>query len=83
MNRGVFRCLHKLRTMPRSPRLPAQTRPMTQATIFGCSTNSQVGSIGASNNNVQTSDKDSKGCYATDNFRNHYGEDACVDYTVG
>ena len=25
--RGIFRCIHKLRTMPRSPPLPAQTRP--------------------------------------------------------
>ena len=30
-DRGVFRCLHKLRTMPRSPRLPAQTRQYQQS----------------------------------------------------
>jgi hypothetical protein len=30
-DRGVFRCCHKLRTMPRSPRLPAQTRQHQQS----------------------------------------------------
>src|ERR1700681_3210393 len=34
--RGNFRCLHKLRTMPRSPPQPAQTR---RHPIYGCSTN--------------------------------------------
>jgi hypothetical protein len=28
---GIFRCLHKLRTMPRSPRLPAPTRQHQQS----------------------------------------------------
>jgi hypothetical protein len=30
-DRGIFRCVHKLRTMPRSPRLPAQTRQHQQS----------------------------------------------------
>ena len=30
-DRGVFSCLHKLRTMPRSPPLPAQTRQNHQS----------------------------------------------------
>ena len=38
-DRGNFSCLHKHRTMPRSPPLPAQTRPTTQVTIYCCSTN--------------------------------------------
>src|SRR6187200_3667915 len=38
-DRGNFRCLHKPRTMPRSPPLPAQTRHTTKITIYGCSTN--------------------------------------------
>ena len=37
-DRGNFRCLHKPRTMPRSPPLPAQTRHTTKITIYGCST---------------------------------------------
>ena len=32
-DRGIFSCLHKLRTMPRSPPLPAQTRPTTQVEL--------------------------------------------------
>jgi len=36
-DRGNFRCLHKPRTMPRSPPLPAQTRHTTKITIYGCS----------------------------------------------
>ena len=34
--RGNFRCVHKLRTMPRSPPLSAQTRQTTKVTIYGC-----------------------------------------------
>jgi hypothetical protein len=37
-DRGVFRCVHKLRTMPRSPPLPAQTRQNTRIPNYGCST---------------------------------------------
>src|SRR6185369_17919801 len=36
-DRGNFSCLHKHRTMPRSPPLPAQTRPTTQVTNYCCS----------------------------------------------
>jgi len=37
-DRGQFWSLHKPRTMPRSPPLPAQTRPTTAVTNYGCST---------------------------------------------
>src|SRR6478736_7796150 len=37
-DRGVFRCIHKLRTMPRSPPLPAQTRQKPRIPNYGCST---------------------------------------------
>src|SRR4029077_197847 len=37
-DRGIFRCVHKLRTMPRSPPLPAQTRQKTRIPNYGCST---------------------------------------------
>ena len=36
-DRGIFRCIHKLRTMPRSPSLPAQTRHNATITNYGCS----------------------------------------------
>lgn len=32
---------------------------------------------------VSDTDKDSNGCYTPDTVRNHYGENACVDYNVG
>jgi len=41
-DRGSFRCLHKPRTMPRSPPLPAQTRHTTKITIYGCSTKARL-----------------------------------------
>jgi len=37
-DRGVFGCLHKLWTMPRSPLWPAQTRRVPPVPIYGCST---------------------------------------------
>ena len=37
-DRGQFYCLHKHRTMPRSPPRAAQTRPEPPAPIYGCST---------------------------------------------
>jgi len=36
-DRGVFRCIHKLRTMPRSPPWTAQTRHISPIPIYCCS----------------------------------------------